>query len=71
MDFSLPPDLIALRDRTRSFVRDVLIPLENDPRQGPHGPTDDFRREMAAINPIGFLGKPVTRRTLSDALRGH
>ncbi len=30
--------------------------------------TDDFRREMAAFNPIGFLGKPVTRRTLSDAL---
>lgn len=49
MDFSLPPDLIALRDRTRSFVRDVLIPLENDPRQGPHGPTDDFRRELNAL----------------------
>lgn len=31
--------------------------------------TDDFRREMAGINPVGFLGKPVTRRTLSEALR--
>lgn len=30
--------------------------------------TDDFRRAMAAIDPIGFLGKPVTRRTLGDAL---
>jgi DNA-binding NarL/FixJ family response regulator len=30
--------------------------------------TDDFRSAMAAINPIGFLGKPVTHRTLSDAL---
>lgn len=30
--------------------------------------TEDFRRAMAAINPIGFLGKPVTRRTLGDAL---
>lgn len=30
--------------------------------------TDDFRRAMAAINPIGFLGKPVTRRTLGEAL---
>lgn len=31
--------------------------------------TDDFRKAMAAINPIGFLGKPLTRRTLGDALR--
>lgn len=31
--------------------------------------TPDFREAMAGINPIGFLGKPVTRRTLGDALR--
>lgn len=31
--------------------------------------TEDFRVQMAAINPIGFLGKPVTRRSLDDALR--
>jgi hypothetical protein len=30
--------------------------------------TEDFRREMAGINPLGFLGKPVTRRTLDAAL---
>lgn len=30
--------------------------------------TDDFRAAMAEINPVGFLGKPVTRRTLDDAL---
>jgi DNA-binding NarL/FixJ family response regulator len=30
--------------------------------------TEDFREAMAAINPIGFLGKPVTRRTLGEAL---
>lgn len=30
--------------------------------------TDDFRQAMAAINPVGFLGKPVTRRTLGEAL---
>lgn len=31
--------------------------------------TDDFRREMAKINPLGFLGKPVTRHTLGEALK--
>jgi DNA-binding NarL/FixJ family response regulator len=30
--------------------------------------TEDFRSAMSAINPIGFLGKPVTRRTLGEAL---
>jgi two-component system, response regulator PdtaR len=32
--------------------------------------TDEFRRAMAMINPVGFLGKPVTRYTLGEALRG-
>lgn len=31
--------------------------------------TEDFRRAMEKIQPLGFLGKPVTRRTLNDALR--
>ena len=31
--------------------------------------TDDFRVAMAAINPVGFLGKPLTRHTLGEALR--
>jgi two-component system, response regulator PdtaR len=31
--------------------------------------TEDFRRSVAEIEPVGFLGKPVTRRTLGEALR--
>ncbi len=31
--------------------------------------TEDFRQAMQPIQPLGFLGKPVTRRTLNDALR--
>jgi DNA-binding NarL/FixJ family response regulator len=30
--------------------------------------TDDFRAAMAEINPVGFIGKPVTRRSLGEAL---
>jgi len=30
--------------------------------------TDDFRRQMAAIQPVGFLGKPITRRNLGEVL---
>ena len=44
MDFSLPPELSELKTRTENFIRDVVIPLENDPRQTSHGPSDELRR---------------------------
>jgi acyl-CoA dehydrogenase len=49
MDFSLPPDLAELQQRTRSFIRDKILPLEADSRQTHHGPTEDFRRELVAL----------------------
>ena len=49
MDFSLSPELIELQQRARSFVRDKIIPLEHDPRQTAHGPTEEFRRELVAL----------------------
>jgi alkylation response protein AidB-like acyl-CoA dehydrogenase len=49
MDFVIPPELDELRARTAAFIRDKIIPLETDPRQGRHGPTDAFRRELNAL----------------------
>jgi acyl-CoA dehydrogenase len=49
MDFSLPEHLVELQERTERFVRDVIIPYEKDPRQGPHGPSDALRRELNAL----------------------
>ena len=49
MDFSIPPELAELRERTARFIREKIIPLERDPRQGRHGPTDEFRRELNAL----------------------
>ena len=48
MDFSLSDELTDLKASVAAFVRDELIPLERDPRQGPHGPSDEFRRELNA-----------------------
>lgn len=31
--------------------------------------TDAFRAAMAEIDPVGFLGKPITRRNLGEALQ--
>jgi acyl-CoA dehydrogenase len=49
MDFSLSSELQELQQRTRSFIRDKIMPLEGDPRQTAHGPTEAFRRELVAL----------------------
>ena len=46
MDFSLSPELSELQARTRAFIAEQVIPLENDPRQGPHGPEEGLRLEL-------------------------
>jgi len=48
MDFSLSPDLIDLRDRTRRFVADEVVPFETDPRQTAHGPSEALRDDLVA-----------------------
>ena len=49
MDFTIPPDLAELQERTRAFVRERLIPLEQDPRQGAHGPDESLRADVQAM----------------------
>jgi acyl-CoA dehydrogenase len=49
MDFSLTPKLEGLRDRTRSFIRDQVIPFEKDPRQNEHGPNEDLRKDLMGL----------------------
>ena len=46
IDFSVPDDIVALRDKVEAFIRDEIVPLERDPRQGPHGPAEVLRLEM-------------------------
>ena len=46
IDFELPEDLVRLSDRIDLFIRDQVMPLEMDPRQGPHGPEEVLRLEL-------------------------
>lgn len=46
MDFTISDDLQQLVAKTRSFVRDRVIPFETDPRWTDHGPTDALRIEL-------------------------
>ena len=49
MDFSLTPKLEGLRDRTRSFIRNQVVPFEKDPRQNEHGPSEELRKELIEL----------------------
>lgn len=58
MDFSLTSDLIALRDKVRSFIREEVIPLETDPGQTAHGPSEELRKKLIAKARIAGLLTP-------------
>ena len=49
MDLLLSPKLLELREKTRSFIKDQIIPFENDPRQSEHGPSDELRKELIEL----------------------
>ncbi|HET9204637.1 MAG TPA: acyl-CoA dehydrogenase family protein, partial [Burkholderiaceae bacterium] len=49
MDFSLTAQQADLQQRVTQFVRDHVIPRENDPRQDAHGPSDALRLELVAL----------------------
>jgi acyl-CoA dehydrogenase len=46
MNFTLTPQLVELQEKTRRFIAEQVIPLENDPRQSSHGPDEELRREL-------------------------
>ncbi len=46
MNFDLSPELLDLQQRTRTFIAQQIIPMENDVRCTPHGPTEELRREL-------------------------
>ncbi len=46
MNFSLSPELLQLQQKVRTFIREQIIPYENDPRQDSHGPHEELRKEL-------------------------
>lgn len=49
IDFEIPAELAARRDRIRSFVTDSVIPYEKDPRLTRHGPNEELRTELVGL----------------------
>ncbi|HWI10960.1 MAG TPA: acyl-CoA dehydrogenase family protein [Burkholderiaceae bacterium] len=62
MDFDIPAPLRELQQRTRRFIADEVIPLENDARCTPHGPGEPLRAELIArAAAAGLLAPHVGR----------
>jgi acyl-CoA dehydrogenase len=49
IDFELPAELAALRDRVETFIADEIVPYENDARQSAHGASEELRGELVAL----------------------
>lgn len=43
---TLSKDLLDLQQKVQNFIVQEVIPLENDPRQGSHGPSEVLRHEL-------------------------
>ena len=71
MDFSIPPELGALQERTRAFVRERLIPLEGDARQGAHGPEESLRVEIQGMARAEGLLAPHVSKEWGGLGLGH
>ncbi len=71
MDFSITAELAELQERTRVFIREKIIPLEKDPRQSAHGPSDAFRRELNGLAAAAGLLAPHVAREYGGLGLGH
>jgi acyl-CoA dehydrogenase len=49
MDFNFSPELRDLQEKTRRFIAEAVIPLENDLRQSSHGPDEILRKQLVAL----------------------
>jgi len=62
MDFTIPDQIVALKERTERFVNDEILPREGDARQTARGPSEEFRRELVALaRRAGLLSPHVAR----------
>jgi len=49
IDFAIPDDVAELAARVDVFIREKIVPLEDDPRQGPHGASEPLRQQLLTL----------------------
>jgi acyl-CoA dehydrogenase len=63
MDFARTKLELDLERATHAFLSEVVIPYERDPRIGPHGPSDELRRELqTAARTRGLLAPQLSTK---------
>ena len=71
IDFSIPDDLQALRDRVLAFVKEKIVPYERDPRLTSHGPDDEMRQEMVELARAAGLLTPQAPKAFGGMELSH
>lgn len=71
MNFSIPDDLMALRDRVRCFVSEQVMPFEADSRLTAHGPSEDLRDELVSLAREAGLLTPHASRDMGGLGLSH
>jgi acyl-CoA dehydrogenase len=71
MDFTIPDELADLQQRTRRFIAEEVIPMEGDPRQTPHGPSEALRAELVGRARAAGLLTPHASRELGGLGLSH
>lgn len=61
IDFTPDPCHVEIAERTRTFIRDTILPYESDARWTAAGPTDDLRADLTGLaRAAGLLSPHVT-----------
>ncbi len=71
VDFSLAPELEALKEKVRDFIADEVIAYETDERVTHHGPTDGLRDELVIKARRAGLLTPHASRELGGLGLSH
>lgn len=71
MNFALSDELVTLQARVRDFIANEIIPMENDRRQGAHGPSDALRQELVAKARAHGLLTPHASREMGGLGLSH
>ena len=59
MDFTIPDDILALKERTEQFVRNEILPRESDPPIRPAASNTAPELPPAAVSSESWLGRGV------------
>ena len=71
MNFDFPPGVLELRDRTRQFIAEQVIPLEQEGGHGAHGPGRELRMKLVERARAAGLLTPHASREMGGLDLSH